>query len=88
MTSVKEMNKLIKKMEEKRNDDPVNYPAHYNKGGIGCIDAIKAATGDGYKYYIQGNLIKYMWRYENKNGIEDLEKARFYLNMLIEREAK
>ena len=33
-----------------KTNDPVNHPAHYTKGEIECIDAIKAATGDGYKF--------------------------------------
>ena len=33
--------------------DPVNFPSHYNKGDIGCIDAIKSCQGDGFKYYLQ-----------------------------------
>ena len=36
--------------------------------------------------YLEGNIVKYISRYKYKNGVEDLEKARFYLNMLIERE--
>ena len=40
--------------------DPVNFPSHYNKGGIGCIDAIKSCQGDGFKYYCQGSAIKYI----------------------------
>ena len=46
--------------------DPVNFPSHYNKGGIGCIDAIKSCQGDGFKYYLQGSAIKYIWRHEHK----------------------
>ena len=37
--------------------DPVNYPSHYNKGGIGCIDAIKSMQGDGFRYYLQGSAV-------------------------------
>ena len=66
-----------------REEDMVNSPPHYNKAGIECINAIQAATGDGYKYYIQGNLIKYMWRYRHKNQLEDLQKAQWYLTKLI-----
>ena len=40
--------------------DPVNFPSHYNKGDIGCIDAIKSCQGDGFKYYLQGSAIKYV----------------------------
>ena|SRR5210317_776256 len=64
--------------------DMVNSPPHYNQAGIECIDAIEAATSDGYEYYLQGNIIKYLWRYRYKNGVEDLKKARWYLDKLIE----
>tara|TARA_A100000172_G_scaffold23559_1_gene13702 strand:- start:692 stop:1000 length:309 start_codon:yes stop_codon:yes gene_type:complete len=64
--------------------DMVNSPPHYNKAGIECIDAIRAATSDGYEYYLQGNIIKYLWRYRYKNGVEDLKKAQWYLDKLIE----
>tara|TARA_R110001592_G_scaffold35232_3_gene120115 strand:+ start:4469 stop:4732 length:264 start_codon:yes stop_codon:yes gene_type:complete len=65
-------------------NDPVNSPSHYNQAGIECIDAIRAATGDGYEYYLQGNIQKYVWRYRYKNGAEDLKKAQWYLTKLIE----
>ena len=45
------------KMKAKE-EDMVNSPPHYNKAGIECIDAIRAATGDGYEYYLQGNIMK------------------------------
>ena len=64
--------------------DNVNNPPHYNQAGIECIDAIRAATGDGYQYYLQGNIMKYLWRYRYKNGAEDLKKAQLYLTKLIE----
>jgi hypothetical protein len=64
--------------------DMVNSPPHYNQAGIECIDAIRAATDDGYEYYLQGNIIKYLWRYRYKNGVQDLEKAQWYLQKLIE----
>ena len=65
-------------------EDMVNSPPHYNKAGVECIDAIAAATGDGYEYYLQGNIMKYLWRYRYKNGTEDLKKAQWYLSKLIE----
>tara|TARA_Y100000004_G_scaffold152299_1_gene175401 strand:- start:163 stop:456 length:294 start_codon:yes stop_codon:yes gene_type:complete len=68
----------------KQQTDMVNSPPHYNKAGIECIDAIAAATGDGYEHYLQGNIIKYLWRYRYKNGTEDLKKAQWYLAKLIE----
>jgi hypothetical protein len=64
-------------------DDNVNSPSHYNQAGIECIDAIEAALGDGFQYYLQGNIMKYVWRYEYKNGVEDLRKAKWYLTRLI-----
>ncbi len=64
--------------------DMVNSPPHYNQAGVECIEAIRAATDEGYQYYLQGNIIKYLWRYRYKNGVQDLEKAKWYLNKLIE----
>ena len=61
----------------------VNNPPHYNKANIECIEAIRAATNEGYGYYLQGNILKYVWRYRYKGGVEDLEKAMFYLDRLI-----
>ena len=64
--------------------DMVNSPFHYNASGIECIDALRAALGEGFEYYLQGNIMKYLWRYRYKNGTQDLEKARWYLDALIE----
>ncbi len=63
--------------------DNVNHPAHYNQGGIECIEAIKAALGDGFVSYLRGNVIKYLWRCDHKGGIEDLRKAAWYLDRAI-----
>jgi len=65
--------------------DMVNSPPHYNQTGIECIHAISAATNTGFKYYLQGNILKYLWRFDYKSKpLEDLEKARWYLDKLIE----
>jgi len=64
--------------------DLVNSPPHYNVGGIECIDAILSATNHNKEGYLQGNILKYVWRYDYKGGLEDLEKAQWYLNKLIE----
>jgi hypothetical protein len=64
--------------------DNVNKPPHYNQAGVECIEAIQAATDNGFEYYLQGNIIKYLWRYRYKNGVEDLKKAQWYLTKLIE----
>lgn len=67
------------------NADMVNHPSHYNQGGIECIDALKAATVSktGIEAVCTANAIKYLWRYEEKNGIEDVKKARWYIDRLI-----
>ena len=65
-------------------DSNVNHPSHYNQAGIECIDAIKASLGDGYQDYCKGNVMKYLWRYKYKNGIEDLKKAQWYLNSMVD----
>jgi CRISPR/Cas system-associated protein Cas5 (RAMP superfamily) len=63
--------------------DKIN-PTHY-KGTIECIDAIESTmTKEAYRGYLKGNVLKYVWRYEKKNGVEDLEKAQWYLKRLIE----
>jgi hypothetical protein len=63
--------------------DNVNHPPHYNQGGIECIEAIKAALGDGFVAYLRGNVMKYLWRCELKGGLEDLKKAAWYLDRAI-----
>ena len=68
----------------KKDTDMVNHPPHYNKYGVECIEAIKSATGEGFEHYLQGNVIKYLWRYRYKNGIEDLKKANWYLELMME----
>lgn len=62
-------------------------PSHYQSrddSGIECCDAQRAMLGnDGYRAYLAGMVIKYTWRYEQKNGLEDLKKARQCVEMLI-----
>ena len=68
--------------------DPVNHPAHYTAGGIECIDAIAAALTcqkDPMQAWLTGQVLKYLWRWPLKNGLEDLKKAQFYLSRLIEK---
>lgn len=67
-------------------EDNVNHPKHYTQGGIECIDALKAATvgKTGIEAVCVANIIKYLWRYEEKNGVEDCQKAKWYLDRLIE----
>jgi hypothetical protein len=64
--------------------DVVNKPKHYNQGSVECLEAIEASmTKEQFIGYLKGNIQKYLWRFEHKNGIEDLKKAEFYLNKLI-----
>lgn len=63
--------------------DMVNSPPHYNSGEIECIEAIEASMSqEAFRGYLKGNMLKYIWRYENKGGKEDLDKADWYLTKL------
>ena len=64
-------------------NDPIN-PNHYKQGGIESIDAIKAFMDEkAFKGFLKGNCQKYLFRYEQKNGLEDLKKCQWYLERLI-----
>lgn len=64
--------------------DAIN-PSHYKQGEIECIDALAAATANlkGIEAVCTANAIKYLWRWKEKNGMEDLKKAQWYINRLI-----
>ena len=70
---------------DKNNHDAVNHPSHYCTGGIECIDVIKATSQgmDGIEAFCHGNAMKYLFRWKQKNGLEDLKKARWYIDRLI-----
>lgn len=70
--------------------DAVNHPSHYCRGGIECIDAIQSAVSElsGIEAWLTGSIIKYIWRWKWKNGTEDLRKARFYLDRLIQQQER
>lgn len=74
----------------KEESDNVNHPKHYTLGGIECIDAIEAATNDltGAEAFLTGQVMKYLWRWKWKNGLEDLQKAKWYLDRLIGKVSK
>ena len=84
---------ILMEFQQDTVDNPVNIssdpmvekPTHYTSGAIECIDAIAAATKDlnGIEAFDTGNAIKYLWRWKKKNGKQDLEKARWYVNHLI-----
>lgn len=74
--------KTMKELEEK--NDPT-HPSHYAQGGISVWDVIKAYTDglNGVDAFNAGNAIKYILRWHHKNGVEDLEKAKVYIDELI-----
>ena len=65
--------------------DKIN-PDHYKKGSVECIDAIEAATvgKKGIEAVCVANVVKYLFRYEDKGGIEDIKKAKWYIDKLIQ----
>ena len=64
--------------------DKVNHPSHYTAGKVECIDAIESATVNktGIEAVCVANVIKYLWRYDDKGGIVDVEKAEWYIKRL------
>ena len=69
--------------------DNIN-PSHYKQGNIECIDAIESATINkvGLDAVCTANVIKYIWRFEDKGGVEDLNKAMWYLQRMIQHNEK
>jgi len=76
--------------EAKKSSDNVNRPSHYTSGKVECIDAIEAAVSSmtGVRAFLVGQVIKYVWRFDKKGGVEDLKKAKWYLERLINKESK
>jgi len=73
-----------KKLREESRLDAVNSPAHYNQGGIECIEAIEAMLNpEEFIGYCRGNSMKYRWRFRAKNGVEDLRKAEWYEKRML-----
>jgi hypothetical protein len=70
--------------------DNVNHPPHYNANKIECIDYLEDSLGEGFSYYLEGAIKKYLhrWRYKHSQRapVEDLRKARWYLDKLIDSE--
>ena len=74
---------MIKDTENKK--EMVNHPSHYNMGKYECIEVVKELVRDmkGIEPVLFFNAFKYLWRYKQKNGLQDLEKCEFYLKELI-----
>lgn len=65
--------------------DMVNHPPHYNQGGIETIVAVKAQlTSEEYRGFLKGTIAVYMWRERHKNGNEDIKKANWFMQKLLE----
>lgn len=65
----------------------VNHPGYYNRGKVECIDAIEsmASNKSPCDAFCLGNALKYIWRYPDKDGAQDLEKAMWYIRRAIEK---
>ena len=84
VNSILSFTRMLERIRSNMKNDNVNSPAHYRQGGIECIEAINASMSEeGFRDYLKGNVMKYIWRYEHKGRvIEDIEKALWYLNRL------
>jgi hypothetical protein len=68
--------------EDEKTDDQVNHPSHYTYGDVEVIDIIAQAV-PCFESVCMANVIKYALRYSRKNGVEDLKKAKVYLDWAI-----
>jgi len=72
-------------MNNKVEHTAVNNPPHYNTGNIECIDYLEDNLKEGFEYYLEGNVKKYLHRFRHKGSeVQDLRKALWYLNRLID----
>ena len=69
--------------------DNVNHPSHYETGKFECIEVMQEVFGvEAVQNFCVCNAFKYLYRHRRKNGTEDIEKARWYINKYLELEAK
>lgn len=67
------------------NNDIVNHPGHYETGKFECIEVMQEALGvDAVKNFCVCNAFKYIYRHKRKNGLEDIKKAKWYIDKLLE----
>lgn len=73
------------KPNETPTHDTINHPSHYTQGNVECLEAMISAFGvEAVRMFCICNAFKYLWRHQHKNGIEDLNKADFYINKFKE----
>ena len=80
------LNKQSNDLQQRKRKDAVNHPSHYNYGDIEVIDFIEQVTkhyNPNVAYHI-GNAIKYLARSPHKNGKEDIQKAKWYIERAFE----
>lgn len=72
-----------------KKEDRIN-PSHYKQGKVECIDALEAATINlaGIDAVCTANAIKYMWRWKEKGGVDDLKKAIWYIEKIITKQPR
>lgn len=73
-------------LENAQRHDTIHHPNHYSWRGMECIDFIKAFVRKqamGFYAVCEANILKYLYRWQRKNRLQDLKKAREYLDMLI-----
>lgn len=72
-------------VNEKPVNDNVNHPSHYETGSFECIDVMLETQGkEAVKNFCLCNAFKYIYRHNNKNGLEDIQKAKWYIDKYIE----
>lgn len=76
----------IEDIGDYKENDSVNHPVHYTSGKMECIDIVDVMTEDkqGLEAFCTGNIVKYLYRYNKKGGVEDVKKAEWYIKKLIE----
>ena len=87
MEMLKVAKALERELEDMEEDNAVDHPPHYETGKFECIEVMEEALGrEEVKDFCLCNAFKYLYRCTRKNGLEDLKKARWYLNKRIEME--
>lgn len=83
--SEEEVERTLRGMERNPVHDNVNHPSHYETGNFECIDVMVETQGEEATInFCVCNALKYIYRHKRKNGIEDIQKAIWYLNKAVE----